>query len=126
MRKVTTLTLAGAVFALLSATPAAAAGKPMAASGKTMAANSAPMRSAWPPETLSGKITMVEPGQKLVVVQDSNGVPFDMVVTPKTRIRSGNQAITLKELTEYQNKDVSIQFVPERRGDVAESIRISG
>jgi hypothetical protein len=37
------------------------------------------MRSAWPPETLSGKISMVDPDRKLVVVETPDGIPFDMV-----------------------------------------------
>ncbi len=84
------------------------------------------MRNAWPPEALSGKITIVDPAQKLVVVETPNGVPFDMVVTSKTRIKSGNQALTLKELTQDSNKTASIKFIPARRGDVAKSIQIRG
>ena len=48
----------------------------------------AAMRSAWPSETLSGKIAMVEPDRNLVVVKTSSGVPFDIVVSAKTRIES--------------------------------------
>jgi len=91
-----------------------------------VAATSTAIRNAWPAETLSGTITTVEPGQKLVIVKGPDGVPFDVVVTPKTRIRSGDRVIAIKELTHYQNKDVSVRFLPERRGDVAESIRIGG
>jgi len=87
---------------------------------------SAAMRKAWPPEAVSGKITMVEPERKLVVVETSDGVPYDVVVTAKTRIKSGDQAVTLKDLTQDMNKTVTVRLVPERRGDVAQSIRISG
>jgi hypothetical protein len=83
-------------------------------------------RTAWPPETLNGTITMVDPTQHLVVVQDSSGVPFDMVVTGSTRIRSGNQRLTLGDLTSDLNKSVSLRFKPERRGDVARSIQLNG
>jgi len=82
-------------------------------------------RSAWPAETLSGTITMVDPGLKTVVVQ-TGGVPFDMVVTGNTRIESGNRAITLRDLQQDLNKGVSIRFVPERRGDVARTIQLNG
>ncbi len=126
MRRVTKLTLAGAACALLLAVPAAASDQPKAAPVKAQAAKPAAARSAWPPETLSGKMTMVEPDQKLVVIQSAAGVPFDVVVTPKTHIQSGNQTLTLKDLAGYRNKNVSIKFVPERRGDVAESIHING
>lgn len=126
MKKVATLILAGAACALLLALPAAAADKPTAASGKTTAHKAAAMRSAWPAETLSGKIVMVDPSQKLIVVKAADGVTFDMVATGATHIEAGSRAITLENLRQYQNKPVSIKFVPERRGDVAESIRISG
>ena len=102
--------LAVATCALMSAIPLAAAG----------------MRANWPPEFLSGKITNVDPDRKLVVVQTSDGIPFDMYVTAKTLIKSGDQTIALKDLTRDMNQGVSVKFVPERRGDVAESIRLNG
>jgi hypothetical protein len=86
----------------------------------------ATMRSAWPPEFLSGKIVNVDPDRKLVVMQTPDGIPFDMVVTAKTLIKSGDQSIALKDLTRDMNQSVSVKFVPERRGDVAESIRLNG
>ncbi|HTX34520.1 MAG TPA: hypothetical protein VME43_05845 [Bryobacteraceae bacterium] len=113
--------LAGAACALLLAMPLAAANAPV----KATIPNSAD-RTAWPPETLSGKITMVDPSQKLVVVQTSDGTPFDMMVTPKTRIESGNQAVSFQDLNGDMNKNVSVRFVPESRGDVARSINIGG
>lgn len=84
------------------------------------------VRTAWPPETMSGTITMVDPAQHLVVVQDSSGIPFDMVVTGSTQIRSGNQKLTFGDLTSDINKNVSLHFIPERRGDVARSIQLNG
>jgi hypothetical protein len=68
---------------------------------------------------------MVNPAQNLVVVQTPDGVPFDMDVTARTRINAGDRSVALKDLTQDINKPVSVQFVPERRGDVAKSIRIS-
>jgi len=108
--------LAGMASSLLLAIPLAAANGP---------ANSA-TRNAWPAETLSGKITMVDPAQNLVVVQTPDGVPFDMVLTPRTLIDSGNQRVTMKDLSGDINQNVSVRFVPERRGDVARSIEIGG
>ena len=96
---------------------------PMSAASKHMTTATP---SAWAPETLNGTITMVDPQQKLVVVQAPGQVPFDLVVTARTRIRSGNQAISLQELTQDTNKTVSVQYTPERSGDVAKSIRITG
>jgi hypothetical protein len=96
---------------------------PLIAANKTTKTTAIP--SAWPQENLSGKIVMVSPAQKLVVIQTQDGVPFDMDVTAKTRIKAGDRAIALKDLMQDINKPVSVQFVPERRGDVAKSIRIS-
>jgi hypothetical protein len=84
----------------------------------------ASVRGNWPPEFLSGKITNVDPDRKMVVVQTPDGIPFDMYVTNKTRIQSGDQSVALKDLAGDMNQSVSVKFVPERRGDVAESIRI--
>ena len=125
--RVKLLILATTTCALLLAFPLGAANGPAAKTNtnKNMA-KTAVMRSAWAPETLSGKITMVDPAQNLMVVETPNGVNFDMIVTSKTRIKSGNQALTLKELTQDSNKTVSVKFTPERRGDVAKSIQISG
>jgi hypothetical protein len=83
-------------------------------------------RSAWPAETLSGTIEMVDPGQKLVVVEGPYKALFDMVVTPETRIKAGHRVLRIDDLSRYQNQPVSIRFVPERRGDVAQSMEISG
>ena len=127
MKKLRLLTVAGAAYALLCAIPVPAADKPATMPDKpAKAVHSMQMRSTWPAETLSGKIAAVDANRKLLVVKDSNGVPFDMVVTPTTRIRSGDRALTLKDLAQDHDRSISVQFVPERRGDVAESIRING
>lgn len=114
MQKTATLIVAGAALALSLGIPALAANK------------AAAPRSAWPAETLSGKIDIVEPAQKVVVVESQDKVPYDIVITPRTRIMLGNQAVALKDLMHYQNKDVTVRFVPEGRGDMASTIRISG
>ncbi len=114
--------------ALMLAISLAAANPPAArapsSSVATAKANQA-ARRVWPPETLSGKITMVDPSHKLVVVQAQDGIPFDLVVTGKTSIKSGTQAITLNDLSQDLHKSVSVKFVPESRGDVARSININ-
>lgn len=86
----------------------------------------ASMRGNWPPEFLSGKIANVDPARNLVVVQTPEGIPFDMYVTTKTLIQSGDRSIALKDLTQDMNQPVSVKFIPERRGDVAQSIRLNG
>lgn len=123
MKKLTKFAVAVAAGALLFVIPLAAAVN--TAAHRSTAIQSKTMRAAWPPETLSGTITMVDPGQRLIVVTE-NGVPFDMVITPRTHIRSGNRMLSLKDLKQFQNDNVSLKFVPERRGDVAESIHVNG
>jgi len=49
-----------------------------------------------------------------------------MTITPMTHIWSGNRKVSLEDLEPYRNRHVSVLFVPEWLGDVAESIRISG
>jgi hypothetical protein len=127
VKKLAQLTFAGALGALILTIPAVAADqKPAAVPAKATTHSAVRVRSAWPQETLSGKISMVDPDRKLVVVKGPDGVPFDMVVTPKSHITSGDQALKFKDLAQDQNKEVSIQFIPERRGDVVKSMRIGG
>lgn len=123
MRNILLLTLSGALCALAPAVAAAAASKSAAAPAHSTA-KAEPARWASAPETISGRIMMVEPDQKIVVVTGAGGVTFDMVVTRKTRIRSGNETLNFNDLKQFENKNVSVKFLPERRGDIAESIRI--
>jgi hypothetical protein len=112
--------LAAAACALLLVLPVGAKNPPVTATIPGSAT-----RGAWPAETLSGKITMVDPVQKIVVVQ-SNGVPYDLMVTSRTKIESGGQTMSLDGLSSDINQGVSVRFTPERRGDVASSITIGG
>jgi hypothetical protein len=79
----------------------------------------------WRPETLSGKITMVDPALKLIVVQDSSGVPFDIKVNGSTHIKSANGMLNLSDLNSHLNRNASVKFVPESRGDIAKTINVS-
>ncbi len=85
-----------------------------------------PLSAALKPETMTAKIATVDPQQHLLIVDNQEGVPFDMVVTAKTRIMSGDRTLTLQDLTSDQGKPVTIRFVPEGRGDVAQSIHLAG
>lgn len=109
--------------AMLAALPLAAANSP---AKTTTTRKVVATREAWPKETLSGTISMVSPDQKVVVIQTSSGVPFDLVVTPGTRIKSNGQPVSLNALKQDTDKNVSVTFTPERRGDVARSIQITG
>jgi hypothetical protein len=125
MIKVKWSIVANAACAFMLTSTLAAANKPTAKAAKDLMPAQA-VRSAWPQETISGKITMVDANQKLVVIEVPEGATFDMVVTAKTRIKSGDQAIDINDLTRDINKAVSVKFIPGRRGDVAKSIQISG
>lgn len=83
-------------------------------------------RTAWPPETISGTISQVLPAQHLLIVNGPDGVPFDMRINKATRIESGQQRLMLRDLTTDQGKSVSVHFVPERSGDVAQRVNITG
>jgi len=111
---------------LLAALPLAVASATAAKTTHSKTTAASVGRSAWRPETMSGKIAKVDPGQKLLVIETPDRVPFDMLVTARTRIQSGGQTIALKDLTRDTNKMVSVKFIPERRGDVAKSIQLNG
>jgi hypothetical protein len=116
-------TLAASACGLLLAMPLAAANS---TNTKANTPKAKVMRTAWPPETISGKIALVDPDRKLVVIQSPDGVPYDLDVTARTRIESGDRSIVFNDLTQDVNKGVTVKIVPEHRGDIAESIRISG
>jgi len=84
------------------------------------------LRSSWPAETLSGKILMVDPAKDLLVVTGPHGVPFDMSVKASTTIEASGHKLTLSDLKNDQQKDVSVRFVPERAGDIARTIQVTG
>lgn len=131
---------AAAAFALCAAIPLAAATTPASKSktatktaAKTAAktatkttAKAKAERTAWRPETFSAKIDMVDPAKRLVVLKTPDQVTYDIVVTAATKIESGSQPLTLKDLSQDKNRNVSVNFTPERRGDVARSIQIGG
>jgi hypothetical protein len=112
-----------AVAAVFVASPAVrAADQPTSkAPGKT--ASSQALGKA---ETLTGSIMMVDQKSNVVVVKDSRGTTFDIVVTKATRLRAGDQLIHFKDLTTDTTKPVTVKFVPERSGDIAQSIKVSG
>jgi hypothetical protein len=49
-----------------------------------------------------------------------------MTITPRTHIESGDRALSFQDLSQCRDRSVSIKFVPERRGGLAQSIPISG
>ena len=119
--------------AILPIVAAAALALPFAAPVPAAASNTKPAktvahhaatRSEWAAQDLTGSIAMVDPARKLVVIQTAGGVPFDLDVTRDTRIRNGSQRISLSDLSQDMNQNVSVRLIPERRGDVAAWIRL--
>lgn len=84
----------------------------------------AQVRDRWPAENLSGKIDMVEPGKNKLFVDALNGTTFDFVVTRATKIEDGSQRLTLAQLAAKNKGQVTVHYVPERKGDVASSIEV--
>lgn len=114
--------LATMALALLLGSLSIAADKP--AKTNRTAVKTAAMRGAWAPQTLSGTLMIVDPDKRLVVIQTADGVPYDLDITRATRIRSGDQPISLRDLNQDINQNVSVKLVPERRGDIAASIHV--
>jgi hypothetical protein len=120
MKRIVFIAFVASLGALLMAAPATTSQKP--ASNKT--AKTATMRNAWSPENISGKILAIDKDGRLLVVEGPDKVPFDIVVTRSTRVRSQSQNVALSNLSQYLNRSATIRMVPERRGDVARSIQI--
>ena len=76
------------------------------------------------PETLSGTILAVDVEHKLVVVKAADGVTFNFLLTPSTRVTSGGQPIAIPDLATKDSKTVTIKFVPMRHGNVAKSVDV--
>jgi len=115
--------LVSAACAVLLSIPLAAAG---GVAAKTNSPSAKTMRSAWHQEAITGKIEMVNPEKRQVIVKTADGVSFAMVVTMKTLIKAGDQTLAFKDLTNDINKTATVRFTPARRGDVANSIRLIG
>lgn len=104
----------------VSAAPAAQGEAPKAESESAKPAKKA---SASKAETLTGTLTIVQADKKLIVVNDSSGVPFNFKVTG-TRITVNGQKAKLEDLSSQTNKQATVKYVPMRSGNVAKSIDI--
>ena len=115
--------LAAAFCTLLSAAPVASSSPAQntSADQKSHAA-----RNIWAAENTSGKIISVTPEKKLVVAKRRDGVTFNMLVTPKSQLKVGSRTVALKDLAQYKDKDVSVEFIPEHKGDVVQWLHIAG
>lgn len=82
--------------------------------------------NAYRAETMSGTISMVEPGTKSVFVKGSGDVSYKFLVTEKTKIEIEGSKASIEELGNQSNKQVTITFVARRNGNIAQSISVSG
>jgi hypothetical protein len=78
-------------------------------------------------QTLSGTISMVEAQQKVVVVTDSSGTPFNIRVTKGTKIEVGGKKSSLDDLSGQTSQQVSVKYRDHlNEGLVAQSIIVGG
>lgn len=61
-------------------------------------------------QELSGTLSMVDAGQKVLVVTNSDGTPFNIKVTRATRIEVGGKKGTLDALSDQTNKQVDVKY----------------
>ncbi len=78
------------------------------------------------PETLSGTISMVEPGTKALFVTGSGEVSYKFLVTNRTKIEVGGTTSSLDELASQTQKQATITFVARPNGNFAQDISIGG
>jgi hypothetical protein len=120
MRKVLLSLLAVSMLAVLGVTPSMAKQKAQAPKTKVAATQALAQ-----PQTISGTISMVASANRLVIVKDASGTPFDFRVGKFTKIDVNGQKATLKQLSSEINNTVSVRFVPLVSGDLARTIKVS-
>lgn len=78
-------------------------------------------------QSLSGTVAMVEAQQKVVVVTDSNGTPFNFMVGKGTKIEVNGKKGTLDDLGGQSNQQVSVKYRDRLdKGLTAVSIEVGG
>lgn len=77
-------------------------------------------------ETLSGTLSAVDADKKLVVVNGSNGVPYDFMASGATKITVGGSKAKLADLSGDTGKQATVTFMAEKKkGNIARSIEVS-
>jgi hypothetical protein len=79
-------------------------------------------------ENLSGTITNVDRNDKEVTLLGPNGVPYDFHVTSKTLLELSNNKIRANQMSQLSNenqKQATIRFVPMSNGNLAKNIQIT-
>lgn len=97
----------------------------LTASAGTTASKAPAHRMQWRAENLSGQIDIVDPAHNLVIMKDSNGTTFDFVVNRGTRIVQNGTKLTLADLASKTNDPITVHFIPERKGDIAATIKLN-
>ncbi|MEJ2007557.1 MAG: hypothetical protein P8Z30_05260 [Acidobacteriota bacterium] len=111
-------------FALLLGVQTASAQRTKSPPASTSAER--PNWNSYKPETIQGEITLIEVDKNLVVVEASGGVPYDITVTPKTRIEIDGLPATFDQLLGHTQRKATVTFVPRPTGDIAQSISVVG
>jgi hypothetical protein len=77
--------------------------------------------------TASGTLSTVDTNGKLLIMTESDGTPFDFVVTKATHIQVNGQKGTLDSLAGQASHQVTIKFRDHlKRGLVAQSVEVGG
>lgn len=77
-------------------------------------------------QELSGTLSMVDSGQKVLVVTNSDGTPFNFKVDRATRIEVGGKKGTIDALSDQTSKQVDVKYRDRLNGGlVASSITVS-
>jgi hypothetical protein len=97
----------------------------LTASAGTTVSKAHAHRTQWPAENLSGQIDIVDPAHNLVIMKDPSGTTFDFVVTHGTRIMQNGEKLKLADLASKTNQPITVHFIPERKGDIAATIKLS-
>jgi hypothetical protein len=78
------------------------------------------------PEQISGTISFVGPSDKEITLMGANGTPYDFNVTRSTKVDVGGQKVGPTTLTSEYNKPATVRFVPTARGNLAQTLEITG
>ncbi len=121
MKKIALLLTITAALLLGIQTASAQKGKSTGPATKTVQAT----WSSYKAETIEGTLSMVVAEQKLVVITSSNDVPYDFLVTKKTKIDIGGTPSSFDNLSGQINRQATVTFLPRRNGNMAQSISVS-
>lgn len=116
--------LFGAISGMAQDQPAAQDQSAAPAASTTKAKHHAMAAAA--SESVSGTLTTVDADKKLVVVNASNGVPYDFTASGATKITVGGTKAKLADLSGDTGKQATVTFMAEKKkGNIARSIEVS-